>query len=422
MKPITALSFLCAAALASSARAQIYDTNNEVVQTFAGYGIADYVDGQGLFTAFSSPSQVVADSAGNLYLWDSGNARLRKITPGGTVSTFVGGGAYLEGYGTNVSLSWSPAGTLAIDQADKLWLVMGANYSAYPYLLSITTNAYVAFENGGQTNLTSASGLCFDAANNLYYSGGNRIYRYNPANQTAKPFAGNGVAGNLDGQGTVFTAFNQPTALACDQADNIYVWDSNNGLIRRVDQNQNVATIAGNGSYYNAADGSGTNASFSTGYGNGVASMSADTAGNLYLVCGSSIRKIDAQTNVVTLAGAFNSTGFANGPGSQARFNGASGGCFSQGSVFVADSANNRIRQITFNPAPQIVPPANLRIQTYAGLQINGTVGRTYRIQTSPDLNTWATVTTLLLTSSPYLWVDTTPAGGNKYYRAVMLP
>ena len=85
--------------------AQTYDTNNVMVSTFAGYGIPAYVDGQGLLTAFNNPTQIVSDTASNLYVWDNGNQRIRKITPDRTVSTFVGGGSYLDGYGTNVSLS-----------------------------------------------------------------------------------------------------------------------------------------------------------------------------------------------------------------------------------------------------------------------------------------------------------------------------
>jgi hypothetical protein len=76
--------------------AQTYDTNNEVVQTFAGFGIPGYVDGQGQLTEFSNPSQIVSDTASNLYVWDSGNSRIRKITPDGTVTTFAGGGTYFN--------------------------------------------------------------------------------------------------------------------------------------------------------------------------------------------------------------------------------------------------------------------------------------------------------------------------------------
>src|ERR1035438_3330496 len=412
--------------LAYQAEAQTYDTNNEVVQTFAGFGIPGYVDGQGQFTAFSSPSQIVSDTASNLYVWDSGNFRIRKITASGTVSTFAGGGTYFDGYGTNASLAWGSGGAMAIDHANTLWLVLVSGYSGLPYLVTIGTNGYVSIANGGLTNLGTSSGICFDSANNLYYSGGNRIYRYNPGTGMVQAIAGSGITGNFDGQGTLFSAFSNPAALACDQADNIYVWDAGNATIRRIDQNQNVTTIAGNGNYYySSADGVGTNATFYGGisYG-GIASMFSDNQGNIYFVCGSCIRKMDAQTNVVTLAGNFSQyqSGYANGPGYLARFSNASGGCFSQGMIFVADAGNNRIRNIAFDPQSQVVSPASLQLNTYPGLQITGTVGSTYQIQTSPNMNAWNPVATLLLTSSPYLWIDQNPVSGNKFYRAVMLP
>ncbi len=305
--------------------AQTYDTNNEVVQTFAGYGIPGYVDGQGLLTEFSNPSQIVSDTASNLYVWDSGNFRIRKITANGAVTTLAGGGMYFDGFGTNASLAWGTSGSMAIDHANTLWLVLvNGGYGGVPYLLTIGTNGYVSIENGGLTNLGTSSGICFDSANNLYYSGGNRIYRYNPNNGSVQAIAGNGMAGNFDGQGPVFSQLNNPTALACDQADNIYVWDSGNATIRRIDQIQNVTTIAGNNNYYySSADGVGTNATF-----NGISSMFSDNTGNIYFVCGSCIRKMDAQTNVVTMAGTFYQSGYANGAGNLARFNNAMGVVF----------------------------------------------------------------------------------------------
>jgi hypothetical protein len=400
--------------------AQTYDTNNVVVQAFAGYGIPGYVDGQGLLTEFSNPAQIVSDTASNLYVWDGGNYRIRKITPDATVTTFAGGGTYLNAYGTNASLAWGTSGSMAIDHANMLWLVLVTGYGSVPYLVTIGTNGYVSIENGGLTNLGISSGLCFDSANNLYYSGGNRIYRYNPNNSSVQAIAGTGTAGNFDGQGPVFSQFNSPTALACDQADNVYVWDSGNGTIRRIDQSLNVTTVAGNRDYYySSVDGVGTNAAFSA-----VSSMFSDNSGNLYFVCGSCIRKMDAQTNVVTLAGVFNQwqAAYAEGPGYLARFYNATGGCLLQGMVFVADSGNNRIRSITFNPQPQVLPPASLQLNIYPGLRITGTVGRTYQIQTSPDMNTWTTRTTVLLTTSPYLWMDQEAVNGHNFYRAVMLP
>src|ERR1035438_4838201 len=184
--------------------AQIYDTNNEVVATFAGYGIPGYVDGQGQLTAFSSPNQIVSDTANNLYVWDSGNHVIRKLTTDATVSTLAGGGTFFEGYGTNVSFLWGNAGSMAIDHANNLWLVLVNGYGGNPYLLTIGTNGYVSIDNGGFTKLGTASGFCFDSPNNLLYSGVNQIYRYNPNNGSVQVIAGSGIYGNYDGQGPLF--------------------------------------------------------------------------------------------------------------------------------------------------------------------------------------------------------------------------
>jgi hypothetical protein len=204
--------------------------------------------------------------------------------------------------------------------------------------------------------------------------------------------------------------------MAADEAGNIYVWDNGNNLIRRIDQNQNVTTIAGNGGGENV-DGVGTSASFNT-----VAAMASDNYGNVFLASGSCVRKIDASTNVWTVAGSFTQSSYANGAGAIARFSGAAGMCLSRGMIFVADSANQRIRSISFNPVAQLVTTPNLGIATYAGITITGLVGRTYQIESSPDMTNWLTVTTLLLTSSPYLWFDTSAIGGNRFYRAFLTP
>lgn len=422
MKTKTILATIAfAATLAWLAEAQIYDTNNVIVQTFAGSGLAGSVDGQGPLTKFVAPSQIVSDSASNIYVWDG--AKIRKITADATVSTFAGGGNQLEGYGTNVQFGYfSPFGAMAIDHANTIWIVAGQSGNAnFTYLLSVEANSYASIQNGGNgepglADFRISSGICFDSANNLYYSGGNRIYRYNPTTGSVQPFAGNGSPGNLDGQGTVFTEFNSPRQLAADSADNIYVWDSGNHLIRRIDQSQNVTTIAGNGSASNQ-DGQGTGAAF-----NSVSAMSVDNYGNVFFACGNSIRKMNVQSNVVTIAGSFLQSGYTNGAGNLARFNGANGVCWSQGAIFVADLNNLRIRQISFNPQPLVVTDSNLGIQNYAGITITGLVGRTYQIQSSPDTTNWTLRTTLLLTASPHLWFDQNPVSGNKFYRALLLP
>jgi len=406
-----------AAALCWQADAQIYDTNNVGVQTLAGSGFVGYVDGQGALTMFSNPSLIVGDSLSNLFVWDSGNMRIREVTPDAKVSTFAGGGTETEGYGTNVSLN-AQFTAMTIDHSDTIWMIQSSS-GMTTYIYRISTRAEVT-----HTNLTGTSvccGMSVDSVNNLYISdsGGNRILRYT-TNATLEVFAGSGNAGSEDGNG-IFSSFNYPTALATDSADNIFVWDADNGLIRRINQNRDVVTIAGHGSNSNA-DGMGRNAAFT-----GVYSMSVDDSGNVILACsgtlvgGFSIRKLSATTNVTTIAGSFTESGYTNGIGSLARFSGG-GSCLSQGMILVADSGNQRIRQISYNPSPQPASAANLLLNTYAGLNISGMVGRTYRVQSSTNMSTWSPETTILLTSSPYLWFDQNPLGRRKYYRAFLLP
>src|ERR1039458_8984354 len=394
--------------------AQTYDTNNVIVQTFAGSGFSGWVDGVGTQTMFSSPQSVVADSQGILFVLDLGNQRIRKITPDGTVSTFVGGGnGTLPGYGTNVSLpSFSP-GSMAIDHSNTLWIA--AYWCCPPFLLRIGSDAYVT-----QLEPTSGGtfkGVCTDSANNVYVtdSYGQKIYRYR-TNGVWEVFAGSGNQGSQDGNG-IFTSFNYPGALAADLADNIYVWDSLNYLIRRINPNRDVTTIAGKNGVSSPVDGSGTNASFDS-----ISGICVDGSGNLILACGSSIRKMTASTNVLTMAGSFTGMGYNNGIGSLAADRNAVGVCVAQGMIFVADTDNQRIRNLTFSPTSQPVSGANLDLKTYPGLQITGVVGRTYQIESSLDTTNWKTETTILLTSSPYLWIDPNSLGQKKFYRAFLLP
>ena len=415
---IVAVLVMVAASFGWNIEAQIYDTNGDYVQTFAGSGFSGYVDGVGQLTMFNYPAMIAADSSGNLFVVDGGNSLIRKITPDGTVSTFAGGGAgSLPGYGTNVSLSGyigpsGGSGAMIVDRSNTLLITKMVNT---PALLRIRSDGYITSTN--LTGIQQSSGLCVDSANNIYYSsgmfGGNKIYRWR-TNGVVEVFAGSGNTGSADGNG-IFSSFYNPTALACDSAGNIYVWDSYSFKIRRIDQSQNVTTIAG-GNTYNL-DGTGLNTSFAN-----VTSMCADNLGNIYFACGSCIRKMNAQTNVVTMAGSFTQTGYTNGTGNLALFNNAYGVCVSGGTIYVADYSNQRIRSITNNPVPQIVSGANLGIGTFAGVTITGVVGRTYQIQSSPNMATWTTRATVLLTSSPYLWIDQNPASGNTFYRALLLP
>jgi hypothetical protein len=394
---------------------QIYDTNNDVVQVFAGAGQAGYLDAQGTLAIFKNPSALVSDTHSNLFVWDSGNSRIRKVAPDGTVSTFVGGGTggVLPGYGTSVDLFNYTGGAAAIDSHDTLYIA--AWHSIYSGILVVRSDAYAEFLSFGSEYAPSVNGLTIDSQDNIYFGQGNQVFKLSYSGALTV-FAGSpNNSGSTDGNGT-YALFNNPYPIAADAAGNVYVWDSGNCRVRRIDQSQNVTTIAGNGSATDV-DGVGSNAHFASIY-----SAYASQNGDIIMACGTSIRKMTAATNVTTLAGNFSSASYANGAGALARFNGAYGLCPSRGKIFVADSGNQRIRFISFDPQPELVAPPNLGISNYTGITIRGLVGRTYQIQASWDLTNWTASATLLLTSSPYLWIDTNPTSGKKFYRAFLLP
>jgi hypothetical protein len=267
---------------------------------------------------------------------------------------------------------------------------------------------------GGNCQPNFSKTSCFvDAQNNIYVSDNyHQLIWRRFSNGTGEVFVGSGNTGSIDGNG-LFTSFNAPTALACDAADNIYVWDSGNRKIRRINQNRDVVTITGGPS----SNTDGQNPSFVS-----VSQMCVDGSASLILACVSSIRRISVTTNGTTLAGSFTQTGYTNGAGNFARFNSASGVCVLGGTIYVTDTSNQRIRSITNNPSVQVVSGANLGIGIFTGITITGTVGRTYLVQSSPDMASWTTRATLLLTSSPYLWIDQNPVRGNRFYRAFLLP
>jgi hypothetical protein len=381
-------------------QAQVYDTNNPVVGTFAGSGFYGYYDGQGVLTMFNTPTAIVNDTSSNLFVLDSQNSLVRKITPGATVSTYFN------------LLPYSAIAPMTIDHSNALYIA-----TQQGSLLRISSNGVSSQMNLPFNSYSAIGGLCVDSANSLYVSDsyGNRIYRQSN-NGAWETFAGSGNPGSIDGN-WIFTSFNGPRALTVDAADNIYVWDSYGHIIRRINQNRDVATIAGSNFAFQDTDGVGLSAGF-----NAVLDIRADNAGNLILACGSSVRKITPTTNVVTIAGAFDQTGYTNGPGQLARFRSAASVCPLGGMIFVADANDHRIRQISFNATAQPVAPGDLEMNAFAGVKVTGIVGRAYRMESSLDLTNWIAEETILLTTSPYLWIDRAGFIHKKFYRAFLLP
>jgi sugar lactone lactonase YvrE len=331
------------------------------VTTLAGWpGAAGHVDATGRAARFSSPGGVRADSSGNVYVSDSTNYTIRKVTPGGAVTT-VGGvpGTMGTTDGPVATALFGGVGGVAIDSNGNLFVADSGNYTIREISTSgnVTTIAGVAGTRGDTDGTGSGArlydpqNLAIDSSNNIYVADGmgNVVRRVTEAG-VVTTIAGSGSAGSADGAGTG-ASFNDPTGIAVDHSGNIYVADYGNNEVRMVTPAGVVTTIAGS-TASGSSDGTGRVASF-----DGPAGVGVDSSGNIFVADSgnSTIRKIDPTGYVTTVGGSAGVTDNVDGLAALSRFN-TPGDVTIDGTgiVYVADSLNSTIRRIVpgLNSAP----------------------------------------------------------------------
>lgn len=350
--------------------------NNVVFRLDSASGVLAVVAGNGTF-GFSGdngpatsaqlgvPLGVAVDGAGNLYIADSGNQRIRMVS-NGVITTVAGGGSSIGDHGPATSAQLNNPAGVAVDTAGNLYIADSGNQRirevSNGVISTVAGNGTQGFsgDNGPATSsqLSRPEAVAVDAAGNLYIADlpNQRIRKV--SNGVISTIAGNGTLGFSGDNGPATSAqLNDPLGVAVDAAGNLYIADSGNGRIRMV-SNGVITTVAGNGTLGFAGD-NGPAGSSQLYYPAGVA---VDAAGNVYIADSDNhrIRKVSNGV-IATVAGGGSSIG-DNGPATSAQLYGPGGvGVDAAGNLYIADSGNQRIRQVS-----------NGVISTVAG---NGTAG-----------------------------------------------
>jgi uncharacterized protein (TIGR03437 family) len=370
------LAFPMGVAVDSSGNLYIADTqnlcirkvSNGVIATVAGGGSLMADAGQATSVQLNQPQGVAVDGAGNLYIADSN--RLRKVSSG-MIATVAGGGSVVDDSGPpTVSELWSPGG-VAVDGAGAVYIADTNNNRVRKVsdgvIGTVAGNGKAGFsgDNGlaTQAQLASPHGLAVDSAGALYIAdqGNGRIRKV--ANGVITTVAGNGEFGPGGDNGPATSAqFRWPHSVAVDAAGSLYIADFANNRIRRVSDGV-ITTVAGNGTYgYSGDNGLATSAQL-----NGPWSVAADPTGNLYVAdyINNRIRKIS--NGVITTVAGNGAAGYSgdNGPATAAQLNNPWGVTLDgAGNLYIADSLNERIRKVS-----------NGVITTMAGGGLTGPLG-----------------------------------------------
>ena len=369
--------------LAPLAYAQINYATPYFFTTLAGIPGSGSSDGTGNAARFTSPQGVAVYASGTgyqetVYVADTSNHTIRKITPLGVVTTFAGqpgilGPATANGIGSQARFNL-PRG-VAVDSAGNVYVADTSNHA----IRKISPEGVVTTLAGGTAGtidgtgpaarFLSPNGVAVDLAGNVYVAdtANSAIRKISPAGVVVTLAGLLGTFGGVDGTGPA-ARFSSPRGLAVDRSGTVYVADRDNNSIRRISPAGVVTTLAGNLSFNpGSTDGTGSAARFNQPYSVAVDGTSNGTD-SIYVAEGGghTIRKITPAGVVTTLAGVPLIVGTATDTmGNAVRFSGPQGiAVDGAGNLFVADTNNHMIRMsvfpptITGHPTSQTVAPA----------------------------------------------------------------
>jgi sugar lactone lactonase YvrE len=386
------------------------------VSTLAGQVLAyGDADGTGNAARFCYPSGMAADNAGNLYIADTDNHIIRKVVAAtGTVTTLAGlAGSAGSADGTGSAARFNNPSGVAVDSAGNVYVADTLNHT----LRKVTSSGEVstlagapasggsADGTGGAARFQGPQGLAIDRAGNLFVADTNNhtIRRVVLATDAVTTVAGlAGSAGSTDGLASA-ARFNYPSAVAADGSGNLFVADTDNDTIRAISSSGLVNTLAGSAGDPGSTDGTGSAARLDS-----PSAVAVDPAGNVYVADTGNftIRKVVPATGAVsTLAGLAGISGSADGVGSGARFFAPTGlAVDSSSTLYVADTNNHTLRTAILPMMPVIqAQPQSQTVTAGASAQFSVTAsGRpapTYQWDFNGSVISGATSSAYSLTS-----------------------
>lgn len=368
-----------------TALSDIYQWTN-----FAGTpGGAGSIDGAGGAARFDGPHGVALDGEGNVWVADSWNNAIRRITPAGVVATMVSGPEL--GFMQPQDLEFDGSGNLFVSGSDNT--VRKITPGLVVTLVAGAHNQSGMVDGiGTAARFSDPGGIGADLAGNVFVAdrANHTIRKITPAGVVTTVAGIPSLPGSTNGGGGVWgfdqALFSGPTDVAVDSAGNLYVADGDNNVLRKIEPNGTVTTVAGLAGSFGSSDGTGSSARFGApkslciaengdllvtdAYGlrkvttsglvttrasgpadfDYIAGVATDGDGNAYIadIFNYVIHKVTPAGAISVLAGMKPSTGLVNAEGGAARFDHPNDAATdSSGNIYVADARNNAVRKIS---------------------------------------------------------------------------
>ncbi|MEO8596040.1 MAG: SMP-30/gluconolactonase/LRE family protein [Candidatus Solibacter sp.] len=381
------------------------------ISTFAGTGSTGVFSGDGgpaRSASLSLPTDVAVDGAGNVYIADFGNSKIRLVSNGiiTTVAGRTNGAPLIDGEAAVNARLEGPTG-VAPDRSGNFYFVesglgsgSGLAVSDYKVWKVAGSGIMTAFAGNGVPNNSSdgspAIATQFNGSAGIAVSSNGTVYVSDTVNQRVRVFALNGTVSTLAGTGVAgfngeivppkSAQLNRPVGVAVDAQGNWYVADTANSRVRKVQPGGNLFTIAGNGNAaYYGDGGPGTKGSV-----NQPEGVAVDAQGNVYIAdtLDNAIRKLTPEGIITTFAGT-GASGYSgdNGPATQARLRLPKGVAVDgAGNVYVADTGNSQIRRIdatgyitTVDTGGSLLEPRGVAVDRAGNIFIADTGNRVVR-------------------------------------------